>query len=67
MEEVFNKKNDIDKARKTFNEHDDIITKGGKVGGVVLGSGVEEEPLGAADDDVDMDLGGKSIGSGAGK
>jgi transcription initiation factor TFIID subunit 13 len=67
IEEVFTKKSDIDKIRKTFDEHDTIITKGGKVAGAVLGSGVEEEPLGAADDDVDMDLGGKNISSGAGK
>ena len=56
------KKADIDKTRKLMDPNDDKITK----------SAVKafEEPLGDADDDVDMDvrtLGGKSTGRGGGR
>lgn len=53
IEEIFSKKDDIDKARKTLDVNDDKITKSNV-------KGLVEEPLGDADDDMDLDAGGKS-------
>jgi len=67
---MFNKKSDIDQAKRLFDADDDKLAKGNglqRIGGGDALRGVAEEPLGAADDDVDFDVGGKSIGSGAGK
>jgi transcription initiation factor TFIID subunit 13 len=50
------KKDEIDRARKTLDVNDDKITKSNV-------KALEEEPLGDADDDMDMDtrtIGGKS-------
>jgi transcription initiation factor TFIID subunit 13 len=60
IEEVFSKKDDIDKARKTLDVNDDKITKS-------CMKGLVEEPLGDADDDMDLDVDGKSPGTRAGK
>lgn len=62
MEDTNAKKNMIDQARKTLDVNDDKISK----------SNVKtlEEPLGAADDDMDFEtktLGGRSNGKGAGR
>ncbi|KAH8821171.1 transcription initiation factor IID, 18kD subunit-domain-containing protein [Xylogone sp. PMI_703] len=65
IEEVFGKKDEIDRARKTLDVNDDKITKDN-----VIAMAGEEEPLGEGDDDVDMDsrtVGGKSTGTGHGK
>jgi transcription initiation factor TFIID subunit 13 len=62
IEEIFGKKDEIDKARKTLDVNDDKITKSNLK--------AMEEPLGEADDDMDLDshtIGGKSTGTGAGK
>lgn len=59
---MFGKKDEIDKARKTFDGNDDKITKSNLK--------ALEEPLDDADDDIDMDaktIGGKSTGTGAGR
>jgi transcription initiation factor TFIID subunit 13 len=56
IEETLEKKADIDKTRKLIDHNDDKITKSAV-------KALEEEPLGDADDDVDMDIrtfGGKS-------
>jgi len=64
IEEIFSKKDDIDRAKKLFNEHDDKLTKANAVvRGLDNGAATVEEPLGAADDDVDFEIGGKSTGS----
>ncbi len=60
---MLEKKADIDKTRKVFDSNDDKITKS-------TVKGLEEEPLGDADDDVDMDVrtfGGKSTGKSSGR
>jgi transcription initiation factor TFIID subunit 13 len=54
------KKDEIDRARKTLDVNDDKITKSNV-------KALEEEPLGDADDDMDMDtrtIGGKSSAGG---
>jgi transcription initiation factor TFIID subunit 13 len=61
--ETLEKKADIDKTRKLINPNDDKITKSAV-------KALEEEPLGDADDDVDMDartFGGKSSGKWVGR
>jgi len=58
IEEVFGKKTEIDEARKTLDVADDKVSKSGL-------KAMEEEPLTAADDDMDLDtktIGGKSAG-----
>ncbi|KAH8596422.1 putative transcription initiation factor TFIID subunit 13 [Bisporella sp. PMI_857] len=57
IEEIFGKKEEIDKARKTLDVNDDKITKSNMK--------ALEEPLGDADDDKDFDVrtaGGRSTG-----
>lgn len=64
IEETLQKKDGIDKARKLIDGADDKITKSN------VKAMVEEEPLGDADDDADMDtktVGGRSNGTGAGR
>jgi len=64
IEEIFGKKDEIDRARKTLDVTDDKITKSN------LKALEEEEPLGDADDDMDVDtqtVGGKSTGTGVGR
>ncbi|PSS27295.1 hypothetical protein M430DRAFT_93493 [Amorphotheca resinae ATCC 22711] len=56
IQEMQEKKDEIDRARKTLDVNDDKITKSNV-------KALEEEPLGDADDDMDMDtrtIGGKS-------
>lgn len=63
IEEIFGKKDEIDKARKLLDQNDDKITKSNV-------KALEEEPLGDADDDMDVDnrtIGGRSTGTGAGR
>lgn len=63
IEEIFGKKDEIDKARKLLDGNDDKITKSNV-------KALEEEPLNDADDDLDQDaktVGGKSAGTGAGR
>jgi len=63
MEETFQKKDLIDKARKAVDVTDDKISKSDI-------KALEEEPLGDADDDVDLEtktIGGRSAGKGAGR
>ncbi|TVY45004.1 Transcription initiation factor TFIID subunit [Lachnellula occidentalis] len=62
MAEMFKKDDDIKKAKKLLDVNDDKITKSSLK--------TMEEPLGDADDDVDMDaktIGGRSTGTGAGR
>ena len=47
IEEIFGRKEIIDKAKKLVDMNDDKITKSNAMG-------LEEEPLGAADDDADL-------------
>lgn len=54
IEEVSQKKVEIEAARKLLDQNDDKITKSNV-------KALEEEPLGDADDDMDLDT--KSIGS----
>lgn len=59
---MFKKDDDIKKAKKLLDVNDDKITKSSLK--------TMEEPLGDADDDVDMDaktIGGRSTGTGAGR
>jgi transcription initiation factor TFIID subunit 13 len=60
IEEIFGKKDEIDRARKTLDVNDDKITKSNV-------KALEEEPLGDADDDMDLDVVGKSAGTGTGR
>jgi len=63
IEETIQKKVEIEAARKLLDQNDDKITKSNV-------KALEEEPLGDADDDMDLDtktVGGKSTGTGAGK
>ncbi|CAL3967518.1 hypothetical protein PZA11_003801 [Diplocarpon coronariae] len=63
IEETVHKKDEIDKARKLLDHNDDKITKSNV-------KELVEEPLGDADDDMDIDMrtaGGKSNGTGAGR
>jgi len=55
IEEMLDKKSEIDKTRKLMDPNDDKITKSTL-------KAFEEEPLNDADDDVDMDMGGKPGG-----
>ena len=57
---MFNKRDEIHKARQALDVNDDKIMKSNA-------KGLVEEPLGDGDDDMDLDMGGKSIGRGAGK
>ena len=52
---MLDKKSEIDKTRKLMDPNDDKITKSTL-------KAFEEEPLNDADDDVDMDMGGKPGG-----
>lgn len=52
IEEMLDKKTEIDKERKLLDPNDDKITKSAI-------KAFEEEPLNDADDDVDMDMGRK--------
>jgi len=64
MEETFLKKEAIDRARKTLDVNDDKISKSN------VKALEEEEPLGDADDDMDLEtktVGGRSAGKGAGR
>jgi len=63
IEETIQKKVEIEAARKLLDQNDDKITKSNV-------KALEEEPLGDADDDMDLDtktIGGKSTGTGAGR
>jgi transcription initiation factor TFIID subunit 13 len=62
VEEVFQKRDMIEKAKKLMDVNDDKITKSNV-------KALEEEPLGEADDDMEdaRTVGGKSAGTGAGK
>lgn len=63
INETFNKKTAIEEARKLLDQNDDKITKSNV-------KALEEEPLGDADDDMDLDtrtIGGRSNGTGAGR
>ncbi|KAG4424481.1 hypothetical protein IFR04_002359 [Cadophora malorum] len=63
INETFNKKTAIEEARKLLDQNDDKITKSNV-------KALEEEPLGDADDDMDLDsrtVGGRSTGTGAGR
>ncbi|PBP19489.1 putative transcription initiation factor TFIID subunit 13 [Diplocarpon rosae] len=63
IEETVHKKDEIDKARKLLDQNDDKITKSNV-------KELVEEPLGDADDDMDIDTrtaGGRSNGTGAGR
>ncbi|KUJ12048.1 putative transcription initiation factor TFIID subunit 13 [Mollisia scopiformis] len=63
IEETMDKKTQIEAARKLLDQNDDKITKSNV-------KALEEEPLGDADDDMELDartIGGKSTGTGAGK
>lgn len=60
IEEVSQKKVEIEAARKLLDQNDDKITKSNV-------KALEEEPLGDADDDMDLDtktIGGRSTGTG---
>jgi transcription initiation factor TFIID subunit 13 len=63
MQQMQSSRTLIENARKLVDQNDDKITKSDV-------KALEEEPLGDADDDVDMDtrtIGGKSTGTGAGR
>ncbi|TAQ91494.1 hypothetical protein B7494_g263 [Chlorociboria aeruginascens] len=63
IEEIFGKKDEIDRARKTIDVNDDKVSKSN------LKALEAEEPLGIADDDIDVDsrtVGDKS-GTGSGR
>jgi transcription initiation factor TFIID subunit 13 len=63
MQQMQSSRTLIENARKLVDQNDDTITKSDV-------KALEEEPLGDADDDVDMDtrtIGGKSTGTGAGR
>jgi transcription initiation factor TFIID subunit 13 len=63
MQQMQSSRTLIENARKLVDQNDDKITKSDV-------KALEEEPLGDADDDVDMDtrtVGGKSNGTGAGR
>jgi len=63
IEEIMEKKSEIDKARKALDVNDDKITKS-NLKALAGGDAAKEEELGEADDDADA---GKSTGTGAGK
>jgi transcription initiation factor TFIID subunit 13 len=60
IEEMLDKKSEIDKTRKIMDPNDDKITKSAV-------KAFEEEPLNDLDDDVDMDMGNKAGAKSFGK